>query len=93
MPKEDWRSPTAYNYTKDLNPSGLAWEFLRRNPDYRADYSSAGHQAASETGAARPARRWGLRFLERPRPPRRRGGNLLAPRTTRKRRHPHGKPG
>ena len=32
---ESWRSETAYNYIDNLNPGDLAWEFLRRNPDYR----------------------------------------------------------
>jgi hypothetical protein len=28
----------AYDYVIDLCPSDLAWEFLRRNPDYQRDY-------------------------------------------------------
>ena len=28
----------AYAYTLALSPSDLAWEFLRRNPDYQRDY-------------------------------------------------------
>ena len=31
------RLPAAYGYLMELGPSGWAWEFLRRNPDYRAD--------------------------------------------------------
>ncbi len=62
MSIKDWRSPSAYDYTRDLNSVGVAWEFLRRNPDYRADYANARIRAALETGAADPERRWGLRF-------------------------------
>jgi hypothetical protein len=29
-----WRSESAYEYIDKLSPSDLAWEFLRRNPDY-----------------------------------------------------------
>ena len=31
---EDWRSEAAYDYIDKLTPGDLAWEFLRRNPDY-----------------------------------------------------------
>ena len=33
-----WRSEAAYDYVCELGPSEFAWEFLRRNPDYRRDY-------------------------------------------------------
>jgi hypothetical protein len=36
-PVPDWRSAAAYAYLNDLNPAELAWEFLRRNPDYQRD--------------------------------------------------------
>src|SRR6185295_18101572 len=29
---------TAYDYVRALCPSDLAWEFLRRNPEYQRDY-------------------------------------------------------
>ena len=36
MPRTmDWRSPNAADALKELDRSGLAWEFLRRNPEYR----------------------------------------------------------
>jgi len=41
MSNEDWRSPAAYDYAAAMEPSGLAWEFLRRNPDYRIAYETA----------------------------------------------------
>ncbi|BAV64081.1 DUF2285 domain-containing protein [Sphingobium cloacae] len=31
----DWRNPASYRPLLDLDRSGWAWEFLRRNPDYR----------------------------------------------------------
>jgi hypothetical protein len=65
MANGDWRSAAAYEYLSDLSAPNLAFEFLRRNPDYRADFQMANEQDAlgEETGAhARLARRWGLRF-------------------------------
>jgi hypothetical protein len=60
MFREDWRSRAAYDYATTMEAPGLAWEFLRRNPDYRADYEIA--RAEADDGAAGPARCWGLRF-------------------------------
>lgn len=36
----DWRKREDYNFPKSFSGSGWAWQFLRRNPDYRADYES-----------------------------------------------------
>jgi hypothetical protein len=62
-PVLDWRSAAAYAYLNDLNPAELAWEFLRRNPDYQRDYRAVASDAA---GLAQfPEQlilRWGLRF-------------------------------
>jgi hypothetical protein len=60
MSKEEWRSKAAYDYAEALEPSGLAWEFLRRNPDYRAAFETAVRPA--DDGTFDPGRRWGLRF-------------------------------
>jgi hypothetical protein len=60
MSKEDWRSRAAYQDAATMDPAGLAWEFLRRNPDYRTTYDTASAQA--DHGTDGPARRWGLRF-------------------------------
>jgi hypothetical protein len=38
MPKRNWRRDTDYEFTKDLDLNGWAWEFLRRNPEYRNDW-------------------------------------------------------
>lgn len=53
-----WRSAEAYDYLDDLSPADLAWEYLRRNPDYQSDYQLAAPDR-EETGW--PSR-WGLRF-------------------------------
>jgi len=39
-----------YDYVNELKPPELAWEFLRRNPDYRRNYRTAVEAAADETG-------------------------------------------
>jgi hypothetical protein len=36
--QEDWRTSSAYSYLDGLRPPAIAWEFMRRNPDYRAAY-------------------------------------------------------
>ena len=59
MSREDWRSPAAYDYAKTLEAPGLAWEFLRRNPEYRADCQA---KAGDAGGADARAAVWGLRF-------------------------------
>lgn len=34
----DWKNAAIYGYTKTLNLHCWAWEFLRRNPEYRKDF-------------------------------------------------------
>lgn len=64
----DWRSPAAYRHTMHLPAAGFAWEYLRRNEDYRQDYNAA---VLTDQLADRDldvfANRWGLRFPLRPR--------------------------
>ncbi|MFC1896810.1 transcriptional regulator domain-containing protein [Thermodesulfobacteriota bacterium] len=38
MGKPEWRNPKDYAWVVNLTPSQLAWEFLRRNPDYLKEY-------------------------------------------------------
>ena len=54
-----WYPTAAYLYVLWLDALALAWEYLRRNPDYRLDWLRR---------ARRPdaAQRWGLRLLEDP---------------------------
>jgi outer membrane protein TolC len=54
MPKE--LDPALYQQLENLDAAGLAWECLRRNPDYRAAYARI---AAGETVDVQS---WGLRF-------------------------------
>ena len=68
MSTEDWRSRAAYQYAAAMEPESLAWEFLRRNPDYRETYKAVSAQA--DDGTDGPARRWGLRFPGGPKPAR-----------------------
>lgn len=48
-----WRAGAAYFYTLELDGPGLAWEYLRRHPGYRADWRAAGRYLHGG--------RWGLR--------------------------------
>ena len=73
MPKTtDWRTQGAGDALKDLDRSDLAWEFLRRNPDYQEDYRRALRRIASgaiteEAAMTEISRRWGLSFRPRSR--------------------------
>ncbi len=53
-----WRSSEAYDYLEELPASDLAWEYLRRNPDYQDDFEAARERPE----AAGRVARWGLRF-------------------------------
>lgn len=59
-----WQSSEAYVFVDDLSPAQLAWEWLRRNEDYRRDYAalSATEGPEKETLAALMRARWELRF-------------------------------
>ncbi len=76
---ESWRSQDATAYLDRVQRAGFAWEFLRRNPDYRNDYEDMSRDVASGTvtaleAALALAQRWGLSFpvrsaaTKRPRP-------------------------
>ena len=77
---ESWRSETAYDYIDNLNPGDLAWEFLRRNPDYRKAYQDlvSSGRLSIET-AEEFANLWGLRFRGRPSHPGLHPADLLDP--------------
>jgi hypothetical protein len=57
----DWGSASASAYFDGLNPAEIAWEFLRRNPEYQRDYHGAISAASGEPPASFLAS-WGLRF-------------------------------
>lgn len=78
---DDWRSEERYSGLSGASPSDLAWEFLRRNPDYQRDFESVGSRRAfsAEPGTkVDPIRRWGLTFSGRPGAVGGRAGDLLA---------------
>lgn len=52
LPSAPWGVSAAYLYTLDLDSLARAWEYLRRHPQYRADW-------ARRRGAS--FERWGLR--------------------------------
>lgn len=59
----DWHPAAAYLYALTLDGPALAWEYLRRNPHYRAAYGRHAGGSADEAAHAAP---WGLRLLEDP---------------------------
>ena len=73
MPRTtDWRSQDAVDALLQLDRAGLAWEFLRRNPDYREDFRQTLQRIASgeiseEAAMTEFSRRWGLSFRPRSR--------------------------
>jgi hypothetical protein len=59
----DWRNAAAYAYLQQLNRVELAWEFLRRNPNYNRDFRAAARRTSNQAEfPERLIRRWGLRF-------------------------------
>lgn len=63
----DWRDPQGYEYTKTLTRETWPWEFLRRNPKYRAEWTrlaqarpSSRALGAVTTLLAEAAASWGL---------------------------------
>ncbi|WP_065755788.1 transcriptional regulator domain-containing protein [Bradyrhizobium paxllaeri] len=60
MPNFDWRSPEAYSKVQNVDLTGLAWECLRRNPEYRKHYSTLGNPLNAAPAEFR--RKWGLTF-------------------------------
>lgn len=56
---EHWYPTAAYLYVLHLDGPALAWEYLRRHPDYRIDWLH--HRRRPEV-----AQRWGLRLFEDP---------------------------
>lgn len=64
----DWRSPAAYKFAKSIPAAGFAWEYLRRDDEYRREYRAI--TTARDPGPERLdafVQRWGLRFPDRPR--------------------------
>jgi hypothetical protein len=62
MPGNDWRSPEAYARIQEAEISGLAWECLRRNFNYRYDYREIASAKLENNVTAEFRRKWGLCF-------------------------------
>jgi hypothetical protein len=62
MPHADWRLPQAYDHAQKLEPSGFAWECLRRNPDYHRDYRELAHSVPDLFVITAFRSKWGLSF-------------------------------
>jgi hypothetical protein len=80
---DDWRSPQSADDFAHLDLAGFAQEFLRRNPDYCREYHALARarpaaELAQDADMIALARRWGLSFPVRARPPRRRRPRALA---------------
>ena len=68
MSRPDWRDPADYEPLRNADIATLAGEFLKRNPDYRADHARLARLAAQNLldTAERDgfALAWGLRFRD-----------------------------
>jgi hypothetical protein len=63
MPSTDWRSPAAYAHAKSISAAGFAWEYLRRDEDYRRDFHRVRRLSRLDSGAPTAfSERWGLLF-------------------------------
>jgi len=69
MANSRWQSKESYDPVRSLDRIELAWEFLRRNPDYRRDYRYALASDRRQSDAAPPTKTgvvidpvWGLSY-------------------------------
>ncbi|MGJ7484471.1 transcriptional regulator domain-containing protein [Variovorax sp. LT2P21] len=72
QPRAPWAVSAAYLYTLDLDGPALAWEYLRRNPMYRAEHAAWARRRSAWF------ERWGLRCCRGPAPGCARGASALA---------------
>lgn len=64
----EWWHQAAYGHMWQLAASGFAWEYLRRNGEYRHDCQRLALARRQETNQLESfAHRWGLLFPKRPR--------------------------
>ena len=61
-----WYPTAAYLYILCLDTLALAWEYLRRHPDYRLDWLRHRRRSQTHQATQQAALRWGLRLLEDP---------------------------
>ena len=64
MNQFDWRSAAAYDRARELEPTGFAWECLRRNPNYHRDHRELAHSKPDPVVITAFRRRWGLCFCD-----------------------------
>lgn len=83
----NWRDGKDYQYLEDLDPAELAWEFLRRNPEYEREIAAS--DPTDPSAATALTTHWGLRFPDTADATRHRRRNLLEPRRRPERPHPH----
>ncbi|MGN8119255.1 transcriptional regulator domain-containing protein [Labrys sp. 22185] len=55
-----WRSSVAYRHMDGVSAASFAWQYVRRDEEYRRDFQNLKHSAASQLEAF--SQRWGLRF-------------------------------
>ena len=67
VPGGDWRHEPAYDFIDALAPEQVPFEFLRRNPDYLAEYLTISAHPLLRSPPPALAR-WGLRFCGRSEP-------------------------
>ena len=61
--RADWRLATTVETLGRLDRAGFAWEFLRRNPRYRKEYSQISKATTRAPQVAEAVgQRWGLSF-------------------------------
>ena len=60
MSDVDWRSEEAYSNFKNAESMDIAWEWLRRDTDYRRDYQAVEPRLNGATETFRS--KWGLSF-------------------------------
>ncbi len=63
MPGLNWRSEKDYPDPNTITIGGLAWEYLRRDPNYQRDFERL-RRITSPTATVLDAftHRWGMRF-------------------------------
>ena len=63
MSRFDWRSAASYEEVLEFDAAGFAWEYLRRNPEYQAEYAGISGDGSTDADAMSAFRRkWALCF-------------------------------
>lgn len=60
MPDLNWMSPTAYDLTQNAEMTGIAWECLRRDPEFEQDCRDTPIRSSAASQEFRS--KWGLVF-------------------------------